>query len=70
MEEEEARKQKKLSEKLTKNEIETKPVPAFSPEKVTVVFVLGGITDKRAKIDLILTRFQDLDLEKAQTVKS
>jgi UMP-CMP kinase len=55
--EEEARKQKKLSEKLTKNETETKPVPAFSPEQVTVVFVLGGITDKHAKVDLILTRF-------------
>ncbi|CAO3609500.1 unnamed protein product [Mucor hiemalis] len=39
-EEEEALKQKKIAERNAKKEL--KPIPAFSPEEVTVVFVLGG----------------------------
>lgn len=38
-EEEEALKQKKIAERNAKKEL--KPIPAFSPEEVTVVFVLG-----------------------------
>jgi hypothetical protein len=40
-EEEEALKQKRIAERKAKKEQELKPVPAFSPEEVTVVFVLG-----------------------------
>lgn len=40
-EEEEALKQKRLAEVKAKREAELKPIPAFSPEEVTVVFVLG-----------------------------
>lgn len=40
-EEEEALKQKRIAEAKAKKEQKMKPVPAFSPEEVTVVFVLG-----------------------------
>lgn len=41
--EEEALRQKKLAEVKAKREAQQlKPIPAFSPEEVTVVFVLGG----------------------------
>ncbi|KAI7891228.1 adenylate kinase-domain-containing protein [Mucor mucedo] len=40
--EEEALKQKRIAERKAKKEQELKPIPAFSPEEVTVVFVLGG----------------------------
>jgi UMP-CMP kinase len=41
--EEEALKQKRLAEVKAKREAQqAKPVPAFSPDEVTVVFVLGG----------------------------
>ncbi|EIE84602.1 hypothetical protein G6F46_002430 [Rhizopus delemar] len=41
-EEEEALKQKRLQEKLAKRNQDVKPIPAFSSDDVTVVFVLGG----------------------------
>ncbi|GAA5797457.1 adenylate kinase-domain-containing protein [Helicostylum pulchrum] len=42
-EEEEALKQKRIAEaKAKKEQKQTKAIPAFSPEEVTVVFVLGG----------------------------
>lgn len=40
-EEEEALKQKRIAERNAKKTQESKPVPTFSPEEVTVVFVLG-----------------------------
>lgn len=41
-EEEEALKQKRIAEaKAKKEQKQTKTIPAFSPEEVTVVFVLG-----------------------------
>lgn len=41
-EEEEALKQKRIAERKAKKDQELKPIPAFSPEEVTVVFVLGN----------------------------
>ncbi|KAG1451293.1 hypothetical protein G6F56_008124 [Rhizopus delemar] len=41
-EEERAIKEKRQQERLEKRNQEVKPIPAFSPEEVTVVFVLGG----------------------------
>ncbi|KAG1170742.1 hypothetical protein G6F70_007487 [Rhizopus microsporus] len=42
VEQEEALKEQKLQDKLAKRDLETKPIPAFKPDEVTVVFVLGG----------------------------
>lgn len=52
--EEEALKQKRIAERKAKKEQELKPIPAFSPEEVTVVFVLGKLT--RAFLLLLLER--------------
>jgi hypothetical protein len=68
IEEKEAPKQEQEAPK------QDKPVPAFSPEEVTVVFVLGNIMFVY-HVEFVSSYFfyykkVDLDLARVQTVKS